>query len=115
MDDDYDSGDDLLADINPDELASPQKRTHNEDEHDVRLPVKRTKVDGSSSKDRSNVELACNILRQKFGYDNFRHEQEKAIGTLLRGDNTLVVFPTGAGKSLCYQVSAENSSRKYLH
>ncbi|KAH8204483.1 hypothetical protein TruAng_001399 [Truncatella angustata] len=107
MEDDYDSGDDLLADINPDELASPQKRTLEFDEdggHDDSHLKKRIKVNDGI--DSSNVELARTILRQKFGYDSFRHEQEKAIEALLLGNNALVVFPTGAGKSLCYQVPA---------
>ncbi|KAG9729297.1 ATP-dependent DNA helicase, partial [Aureobasidium melanogenum] len=46
------------------------------------------------------------LLREKFGYPGFRGEQEKAILSLLRGENTLAIFPTGAGKSLCYQIPA---------
>lgn len=104
--DDYDSGDNLLADIDPDELASPKKRALDDDSGgDGAVHMgKRVKINTSSAQDGNNVELARSILRQKFGYDNFRHEQEIAIEAILRGDNTLVVFPTGAGKSLCYQV-----------
>jgi hypothetical protein len=50
------------------------------------------------------IQLARKILLDNFRYTSFRHEQEAAISRLLGGDNALVVFPTGAGKSLCYQV-----------
>ncbi|KAK9415245.1 putative P-loop containing nucleoside triphosphate hydrolase protein [Seiridium unicorne] len=107
MEDDYDSGDDLLANIDPDELASPKKRPVEDDTTDGEDQVrKRPRVNGSASQDSSNAELARSILRQKFGFDDFRHEQAKAIEVLLKGDNALVVFPTGAGKSLCYQIPA---------
>lgn len=105
MADDYDSGDDLLAGIDLDELTSPQKRARGEDDHDGSVPVKRIRPQSAGAQDAGNVDLARRILREQFGFDDFRYEQEKAIEAILRGDNTLVVFPTGAGKSLCYQVS----------
>ena len=46
------------------------------------------------------------ILRDVFGYDRFRPGQEEIVDTLLKGNNALAVMPTGAGKSLCYQVPA---------
>ncbi|KAL8376615.1 hypothetical protein RB595_007631 [Gaeumannomyces hyphopodioides] len=52
------------------------------------------------------TELARKILRETFGHDEFRLEQEAAISTILHGRNTMVVMPTGGGKSLCYQVPA---------
>lgn len=58
-----------------------------------------------TKQDKENVELARKLLADKFGYPAFRHEQEGAIRRILSGENTLVIFPTGAGKSLCYQVS----------
>ncbi|THX89374.1 ATP-dependent DNA helicase [Aureobasidium pullulans] len=44
--------------------------------------------------------------QEKFGYPAFRGEQEKIIRAILRGENALAILPTGAGKSLCYQIPA---------
>jgi ATP-dependent DNA helicase RecQ len=52
------------------------------------------------------LEQARAILRHHFGYDAFRAGQETAIESVLNGRDTLVVLPTGGGKSLCYQVPA---------
>jgi ATP-dependent DNA helicase RecQ len=46
------------------------------------------------------------ILRTIFGYDSFRPGQEEIVDTLASGKHALAVMPTGAGKSLCYQVPA---------
>ena len=46
------------------------------------------------------------ILRDVFGYDSFRPGQEAIVDRLLAGHNVLAVMPTGAGKSLCFQVPA---------
>ena len=45
-------------------------------------------------------------LRDLFGLENFRPGQLEVIETLLRGESSAAVFPTGAGKSLCYQLPA---------
>ncbi|KAK3683307.1 P-loop containing nucleoside triphosphate hydrolase protein [Podospora appendiculata] len=60
----------------------------------------------SRSQNPDHLALVERLLSEKFGYSSFRHEQEGAIKSILAGKNTLVVFPTGAGKSLCYQIPA---------
>ncbi|MFC6314799.1 DNA helicase RecQ [Lapidilactobacillus achengensis] len=49
---------------------------------------------------------AQKILEEKFGYDQFRPGQAKAIDKVLAGENVLALMPTGGGKSLCYQIPA---------
>src|SRR6201991_782090 len=45
-------------------------------------------------------------LRRVFGFDAFRGVQEQVVGRVLAGERTLAVMPTGAGKSLTYQLPA---------
>lgn len=46
------------------------------------------------------------VLKRFFGYDTFRRSQREAIGSLLAGRDVMCVMPTGAGKSICYQIPA---------
>ncbi len=46
------------------------------------------------------------ILHSVFGYEQFRGPQQEVIATLVRGDDALVLMPTGGGKSLCFQIPA---------
>ncbi|MEL7479597.1 MAG: DEAD/DEAH box helicase, partial [Pseudomonadota bacterium] len=50
--------------------------------------------------------LAKQALEDTFGYSEFRAGQEAVINAALSGQDTLVLLPTGGGKSLCYQIPA---------
>ncbi len=49
---------------------------------------------------------ALNILKEVFGYPDFRGQQAEVIAHLANGGDCLVLMPTGGGKSLCYQIPA---------
>ncbi len=52
------------------------------------------------------LESAHSILKNIYGYDEFRGQQQDIINTLIDGNSALVLMPTGGGKSLCYQIPA---------
>ena len=47
---------------------------------------------------------AQNLLKKYYGYENFRSGQAKIITSILNGSDTLAIMPTGAGKSVCFQI-----------
>lgn len=49
---------------------------------------------------------AQEALKTYFGYDSFRPGQDTVVSALLSGRDALAIMPTGAGKSLCYQIPA---------
>ncbi len=54
----------------------------------------------------NDMERARSILRETFGYHDFRHRQADIIAAVLHGRDVLALMPTGGGKSLCYQIPA---------
>ncbi|WP_407314537.1 DNA helicase RecQ [Desulfosporosinus sp. SB140] len=52
------------------------------------------------------IDEALQVLRKYFGYTQFRDGQQKVIESLLNGEDALAIMPTGAGKSLAYQIPA---------
>ena len=50
------------------------------------------------------MDAARAALKEHFGYDGFRPGQETLVGAVLSGRDCLGVMPTGAGKSICYQI-----------
>lgn len=52
------------------------------------------------------IEEARSILKRVYGYDAFKQGQEEAITHILNKQDTMVIMPTGGGKSICYQIPA---------
>lgn len=53
-----------------------------------------------------NMDAAKEYLQRYYGYPDFREGQKKIVDSLLHGQDTLGIMPTGGGKSICYQIPA---------
>ncbi len=63
-------------------------------------------TDASLDPDTLDEDAPQRVLREVFGYEDFRGEQLAVVRSVLAGRNALVLMPTGGGKSLCYQIPA---------
>lgn len=69
------------------------------------VKAKTAKSNMASGNKISSVNLT-EALQQHFGFDKFKEPQESIIQSVLDGNDTFVIMPTGGGKSLCYQLPA---------
>lgn len=58
------------------------------------------------STDLLTIEQAQQLLQKYYGYPDFREGQRKIVTSVLAGEDTLGIMPTGGGKSICYQIPA---------
>ena len=98
---DIDDEDLLFAESSDLAVPSSTKRTTPADFED-NPDLKKTKLHGSPDA----ITLAEGILQKIWGFPKFRLKQEAAIARLIEGGSAAVVFPTGGGKSLVYQIPA---------
>jgi ATP-dependent DNA helicase RecQ len=69
-------------------------------------PSDSTSTFAPSNSSGNEMDRAHSVLRSVWGYDSFRPLQADAVQDVIQGRDSLVVLPTGGGKSLCYQVPA---------
>lgn len=108
----YDQNEDDFGDVGDEDLmlaetSDPNVSLLGQDlkrplDFDDGSPSKKLKTENGST----SVELARKILKDNWGFPGFRHKQEQAIVQLIDGGSAVVVFPTGGGKSLVYQIPA---------
>ncbi len=99
---DIDDEDLMLAETSGATVSLPNQDLKRSSDYDDESPSKKLKTDDSST----SIALARKILKETWGFSEFRHKQEQAIARLIDGGSAVVVFPTGGGKSLVYQIPA---------
>ncbi|KAF1960840.1 ATP-dependent DNA helicase [Byssothecium circinans] len=82
------------------------KRSRDEDDNQAYNGAATSSTKRNRPESSTSTTLANKVLKEQFKLDGFRGKQEEAITRLLDGKSAIIVFPTGAGKSLCYQVPA---------
>ena len=107
--DDIDEDDLLQAEFGPTSQPTNLKRA-TPSEFDEVIDYKRPKAGGTNDESDGHANFACSlartILSDIWGFKQFRLKQETAITKLIQGGNACVIFPTGGGKSLVYQIPA---------
>ena len=100
--DDVDDEDLMLAETSDATVGLPNQDLKRPLDSEDLSPSKKVKMDNGSA----STALARKILKDTWGFAEFRHKQEQAITQLIDGGSAVVVFPTGGGKSLVYQIPA---------
>lgn len=107
--DDIDDEDLLQAELKPVTQPTDVKRAGSSDFNGAQND-KRHKANGNDDESDYDADfarsLARTILRDTWGFEQFKLKQEAAITTLIQGGSACVIFPTGGGKSLVYQIPA---------
>ena len=101
-----DEDSDEFGDFDDSDLIAAEKESRKRpfeiNEDDIPSSAKRVK----SSVEDASITIPRDILRKIWGFPDFRLQQAEAISRLVAGKNAVVIFPTGGGKSLVYQIPA---------
>ena len=100
---DVDDEDLMLAETSDATVGLPNQHSKRPFVSEDLSPSKKLKTENNTS---TSTALARKILKDTWGFAEFRHKQEQAITRLIDGGSAVVVFPTGGGKSLVYQIPA---------
>ncbi len=101
-----------FGDVDDEDLLLAEPNIHEMDGSSGKRATPTGFADGPPSKktktvdDRTSSMLAVSILQKTWGFPSFRLKQQQAIARLINGGSAAVVFPTGGGKSLVYQIPA---------
>ena len=98
---DIDDEDLMLAETSGVTVGLPCRDLKRSFDSEEGSPPKKVKTEIGSS-----IALAQKILKDTWGFSEFKHKQEQAIARLIDGGRAVAVFPTGGGKSLVYQIPA---------